>query len=81
MELLQACTRVLKKALSPEGINIGLNLGQAAGAGIEAHLHWHLVPRWTGDHSFMAVCGQTMVIPEHLRSTRSRLKPHFQTLS
>lgn len=81
MELLQACTKVLKQALSPEGINIGLNLGQAAGAGIEAHLHWHLVPRWTGDHSFMAVCGQTMVIPEHLRSTHSRLKPHFQTLS
>jgi len=81
MELLKVCTQVLSKALSPEGINIGLNLGQAAGAGIEAHLHWHLVPRWNGDHSFMAVCSETMVIPEHLHSTYARLKPYFQTLS
>ena len=78
MELLQSATAALNTAFSPDGVNIGLNIGEAAGAGIEAHLHFHLVPRWTGDHSFMAVFGETMVIPEHLRAAYARLKPHFQ---
>jgi ATP adenylyltransferase len=76
-DLVQTCTAILNQAFSPHGINIGLNIGEAAGAGIEEHLHYHLVPRWTGDHSFMAVMSETMVIPEHLQSTYSRLKPYF----
>ena len=80
-DLLQACTRNLKHVFTPHGINIGLNIGEAAGAGIEEHLHYHLVPRWTGDHSFMAVMSETMVIPEHLHSTYSRLKPYFAQLA
>ncbi|MFW5818815.1 MAG: HIT family protein [Desulfovermiculus sp.] len=78
--LVQACTRILKQAFTPDGLNVGLNIGEAAGAGIEEHLHYHLVPRWTGDHSFMAVMAETMVIPEHLHSTYNRLRPYFAQL-
>ena len=82
MDLLQACTDILKQCFnSPPGINIGLNIGEAAGAGIREHLHFHLVPRWNGDHSFMAVMAETMVIPEHLRSTYCKLKPFFDKLN
>lgn len=80
MELLQQSTRILKEAFHPDGVNIGLNIGEAAGAGIEEHLHFHLVPRWTGDHSFMAVFSETMVIPEHLQSAYARLHPFFEKL-
>lgn len=68
---------ILKKAFNPQGINQGLNIGEAAGAGIAAHLHFQIVPRWNGDASFMAVFGETSVIPEHLLSTYRRLKPLF----
>ena len=82
MDLLQVCTEILKTCFnSPPGINIGLNIGEAAGAGIREHLHFHLVPRWNGDHSFMAVMAETMVIPEHLRSTYNKLKPFFDKLN
>jgi ATP adenylyltransferase len=80
MFLLQECTRILQEAFTPDGLNIGLNIGEAAGAGIEEHMHFHLVPRWTGDHSFMAVMSETMVIPEHLRSAYDRLKPYFDKI-
>ena len=80
MTVLTACTAVLKDALHPQGLNAGLNLGEAAGAGITAHLHFQLVPRWNGDNSFMAVSGQTRVIPELLLETYDRLKPHFEGL-
>jgi ATP adenylyltransferase len=80
-DLLQASTRILQETFSPDGINIGLNIGEAAGAGIEEHLHYHIVPRWSGDHSFMAVFSETMVIPEHLRSAYCRLKPAFRALA
>ncbi|WP_028574780.1 HIT family protein [Desulfonatronovibrio hydrogenovorans] len=81
MLLIRSCTRILKTAFNPPGINIGLNIGEAAGAGIKEHLHFHLVPRWVGDHSFMAVMSETMVIPEHLQSTYTKLKPFFKTLT
>lgn len=80
MDYVQHGTAILKQAFSPQGINIGINLGEAAGAGIKEHLHVHLVPRWNGDHSFMAVMAETSVLPEHLRSTYDRLKPFFDNL-
>jgi len=80
MDLLQTCTTILRQRFSPQGINIGLNLGEAAGAGIREHLHFHLVPRWNGDSSFMAVMSETRVIPEHLHSTYHALKPLFDRL-
>jgi ATP adenylyltransferase len=81
MELLQQCTAILQKSFSPQGINVGLNLGEAAGAGIREHLHFHLVPRWNGDSSFMAVMDEVRVVPEHLRSTYATLKPYFSELA
>ncbi|MFP4084524.1 MAG: HIT family protein [Desulfonatronovibrio sp.] len=76
---LKECARLMKKAFNPPGINVGLNIGEAAGAGIREHLHFHVLPRWVGDHSFMAVMNETMVIPEHLKSTYNKLKPLFLT--
>lgn len=67
----------LKKAFSPEGFNIGINIGEAAGAGIEEHIHIHIVPRWVGDSSFMAVLAEVNVIPEHILQTYDRLYPYF----
>ncbi|MFO7817522.1 MAG: HIT family protein [Thermodesulfobacteriota bacterium] len=78
MDWVQVCTEILKKAFTPHGINVGLNIGEAAGAGIREHLHFHLVPRWVGDHSFMAVMDETMVIPEHLQKTYAKLLPYFE---
>lgn len=69
---------VMNRAFSPQGVNMGLNIGEAAGAGIAAHMHFQIVPRWNGDSSFMAVFGETSVIPEHLLSTYRRLKPLFE---
>lgn len=81
MELLQQTTAILQKSFSPQGVNIGLNIGEAAGAGIREHLHFHLVPRWNGDSSFMAVLDEVRVVPEHLRSTYATLKPYFSELA
>ena len=80
MELLKQCTTILREFFTPQGINVGLNLGEAAGAGIRDHLHFHLVPRWNGDSSFMAVMSETRVIPDHLASTYTKLKPLFARL-
>jgi ATP adenylyltransferase len=71
---------VLKKVMHPEGFNIGLNLGRVAGAGIEEHLHFHIVPRWSGDTNALAVFADVRVIPQHLQETFALLKPHFQTI-
>lgn len=80
MDLLQACVKILGDVFKPHGINAGLNLGEAAGSGIAAHIHFQIVPRWVGDSSYMAVFSETRVIPEHLRSTYNTLKPHFDAL-
>lgn len=77
MLLLKKSIKVLQKALHPSGINAGLNMGAAAGAGIAAHLHFHIVPRWPGDHNFMPVIADTMVIPQQLDSLYEMLKPFF----
>jgi len=77
-DLVQRAESVLRDAYKLQGINVGINLGKAAGAGIEEHLHVHLVPRWSGDTNFMTVLGETRVLPEELAATRSRLAPIFE---
>jgi ATP adenylyltransferase len=71
----------LTEAYTPQGINVGINLGRAAGAGIVDHLHVHLVPRWNGDTSFISVIGNTRVLPEELDQTAARLRPIFERLA
>ena len=80
MDLITNCVKILKEVFKPDGINVGLNIGEAAGAGIEEHLHFHLVPRWKGDHSFMALFSDTMIIPEYLKNTYKKLRPFFNQL-
>ena len=75
--LLKDSTRVLKRSLDPHGFNIGLNVGKAGGAG-EEHLHFHIVPRWTGDTNFMPVLGETKIIPEYLVRTYQKLRAAFE---
>jgi ATP adenylyltransferase len=68
---------ILKTVMHPDGFNVGLNLGRVAGAGIEEHLHFHIVPRWFGDINALTVFDDVRVIPEHLQQTYNNLKPHF----
>jgi ATP adenylyltransferase len=70
--------RVLKEAMKPEGFNIGMNLGKAAGTGIDDHLHIHVVPRWVGDTNFVSVIGELRVIPEDVIGTAGQLRPIFE---
>ncbi|MBW1887469.1 MAG: HIT domain-containing protein [Deltaproteobacteria bacterium] len=72
---------ILKEIMNPEGFNVGLNLGRVAGAGMEEHMHFHIVPRWNGDNNYMTVVGEVRVIPEHIIETYGRLRPHFENLS
>ncbi len=71
----------LESCFQCEGINVGLNLGKVSGAGIEEHLHVHLVPRWQGDTSFMTVLGEVRVIPQHLKETYRILRKYFKSKS
>ena len=71
---------ILKKVMNPDGFNVGLNLGKVAGAGVEEHLHFHIVPRWFGDTNALTVFADVRVIPEHLITTYNNLKPYFDKL-
>ncbi|MBU1567188.1 MAG: HIT domain-containing protein [Proteobacteria bacterium] len=80
MEMVKKATTLLDKHLTPDGFNIGCNIGQIAGAGIADHLHFHIVPRWNGDHNFITVLADTRTIAEHIEVTFDRLSPDFLSL-
>ena len=77
MELAQRSERALRETYHPDGLNLGMNLGQAAGAGVAGHLHLHILPRWFADSNFMTTVGETRVLPEDLAATYEKLHPLF----
>ncbi len=79
MSLAQRMESVLRQVYRPEGINMGVNIGKAAGAGVAGHVHMHVLPRWTADANFMSVIGETRVLPEDLKTTFERLKAALQS--
>jgi ATP adenylyltransferase len=79
-ETLRRALALLQQELRPQGMNVGMNLGAPAGAGVADHLHWHLVPRWAGDTNFMTTVADARVMPQHLLDTWDRLRPVFAGL-
>ncbi len=77
MDLAKRAQSVLRDTYRPHGFNLGMNLGQSAGAGVADHLHLHLLPRWTGDANFMSTISETRVLPEDLQTTYNRLRDQF----
>ncbi len=80
MQIIQASVGILRKHYAPDGFNIGLNLGETAGAGLADHLHFHVVPRWNDDHNFMTVLAEVRTIPQHIEQTFDQLLPEFQQI-
>ncbi len=79
-DLVKTSTEILLKELNCQGLNLGLNHGAVAGAGIPDHLHWHIIPRWAGDTNFFPLIAETKVLPETLEQTYNRLRPHFEDI-
>jgi ATP adenylyltransferase len=78
-QLVARCLRWIGKAYGPDGFNIGVNLGKAAGAGIPGHIHWHIVPRWNGDTNFMTTVGEARVLPQSLEDSYDRLRAAMES--
>ena len=78
--LVRYAVRILTAAFQPDGLNLGVNLGRTAGAGIVDHIHWHIVPRWNGDTNFMPVIADTRVLPEGLQATYDKLRDKIEEL-
>ena len=74
IELTQRMEGVLRQLYAPDGVNLGMNIGKAAGAGVAGHVHMHVLPRWIGDTNFMTVAGESRVLPESLEITYERIK-------
>ena len=81
IEMAGVAEAAVTEAYAPHGMNMGINLGKPAGAGVPGHLHLHVVPRWNGDTNFMTVIGQTRVLPEELPQTADKLRPLFERLT
>ena len=77
-QLIDVSVKSLEECLNPEGFNIGINLGKAAGAGVDDHVHIHVVPRWLGDTNFMTIIGEVRVIPDDLIKTWEKMLPYFK---
>lgn len=76
-ELTRQCEAILRREYRAQGVNIGMNIGAVAGAGVAGHIHMHVVPRWSGDANFMSVTGETRVLPEDLHTTWVRMRAAF----
>lgn len=81
MQTIQESVAILRRHMKPHGFNIGLNIGAVAGAGLADHLHFHIVPRWEGDHNYMTVLAEIRTIPEHIERTFDLLLPDFKNLT
>jgi ATP adenylyltransferase len=79
MRLSQTMEKVLRKLYRPDGINLGMNIGKAAGAGVAGHIHMHVLPRWVADSNFISVVGETRILPETLDITYERIKGALQS--
>ena len=81
LKTVEQSIAILKQTMNPDGFNVGVNQGKVAGAGVEEHLHFHIVPRWFGDTNAMTVFADVRVIPEHIQATHASLKPLFDQLN